>query len=143
MDLALLQEVIAQNPYRNTERWPAVTVNVNQAIQQSRPNTPEIAQWMLKEHIQTLLKHHLSDNAAQLKKQVFTWLLVFIVIMCVVSFAQHHKDISWSRSGSDEQYAEKKKMLQDVLDLKNDVDEHARVLVLAKRVENEAKKKSC
>ncbi len=46
------------------------------------------------------------------------------------------------RSGSAEQYAEKKKLLQDITDLRADADERAHVLKLAKKAENEAKKKS-
>ncbi len=74
MDLALLHEVTAQNPYQNPEKWPIVTENVNKAIQLTRPDTPDIIEQTLKEHIVTLLKHHGTENNAQLKKQVnFFW----------------------------------------------------------------------
>ncbi len=46
------------------------------------------------------------------------------------------------RSGTDEQFAEKKKILQDICDLKADAEERARVLKLAKKVETEAKKRA-
>ncbi len=46
------------------------------------------------------------------------------------------------RSGTDEQFAEKKKLLQDVCQLKVDAEECARVLKLAKKAESEAKKKA-
>ncbi len=46
------------------------------------------------------------------------------------------------RSGTAEQYAEKKKLLQDITNLRADADERVRVLKLAKKAENEAKKKS-
>lgn len=70
MDVILFREVTSQNPYRNPEKWPAVTKLVNAAIQQTRLTTPEIADRTLKEHVTTLLKHHISQNNAQLKKQV-------------------------------------------------------------------------
>ncbi len=46
------------------------------------------------------------------------------------------------RSGTDEQFAEKKKLLQDISDLRQDADEHKRVLALSKCAEMEAKKKA-
>ncbi len=46
------------------------------------------------------------------------------------------------RSGTDEEYAEKKKLLQDIYDLKKDAEEHARVIALAKKTEVDAKKKA-
>ncbi len=41
-----------------------------------------------------------------------------------------------------EQYAEKRKLLQDIRDLRADAEEHARVMKLAKKAETEAKKKA-
>ncbi len=73
MDLALLREVTSQNPYRHPEKWPSVTENVNRAIRLLRPNTPDIGERTLKEHMATLLKHHAEENTAQLKKQVVFW----------------------------------------------------------------------
>ncbi len=70
MDLALLREVTAQNPYRYPERWPSVVENVNAAIQQMCPSTPEIMERTMKEHVTTLLSHHVKENTLQLKKQV-------------------------------------------------------------------------
>ncbi len=70
MDLVLLWEVTAQNLYRNPTKWTELTINVNKAIQQIRPTTPEIMQRTLKEHVVTLLSHHAKDNSAQLNKQV-------------------------------------------------------------------------
>ncbi len=46
------------------------------------------------------------------------------------------------RSGTIEQLSEKKKLLQDVRDLRTDADERQRVLKLAKKAEAEAKKKA-
>ncbi len=46
------------------------------------------------------------------------------------------------RSGTDEQYEEKKKLLQDIADLKHDGEECRRVLALAKKAEADAKKRS-
>ncbi len=46
------------------------------------------------------------------------------------------------RSGTDEEYKEKKKLLQDITDLKRDGDERRRVLALAKKAESDAKKRS-
>ena len=45
------------------------------------------------------------------------------------------------RSGTTEQYAEKRKLLQDIRDLRVDAEERARVMKLAKKAETEAKKK--
>ncbi len=75
MDLVLLREVTSQNPYRYPEKWPSVTINVNKAIQQTRPTTPDIIERTLKEHIVTLLAHHVKENNAQLRKQVVPLLL--------------------------------------------------------------------
>ncbi len=70
MDLVLLREVTAQNPYRNPVKWAELMINVNKVIQQIRPTTPEIMERTLKEHVVTLLSHHVKDNSAQLRKQV-------------------------------------------------------------------------
>ncbi len=142
MDLILLREVTAQNPYRNPEKWPIVTNLVNAAIQQNRPTTPEIGERTFKEHILTLLKHYTQENSMALKKQVhgfcvqlwFFWLQGGLCVLCIVYACCH-------RSGTDEEYADKKKLLQDINDLKKDAEECARVLALAKKAESEAKKK--
>ncbi len=70
MDLAILKEFVAQNPYRFTEKLPGVTVQVNATIRQLRPGTQEIAECSLKESITTLLKHYAGENNVQLKKCV-------------------------------------------------------------------------
>ncbi len=70
MDIALLKEVVAQNPFRNNGKWSDVTEVVNTTIQQTRPSTPDILERTLKEHLTTLLKHFEQDNNASLKKCV-------------------------------------------------------------------------
>ncbi len=116
-----MNEVVSQNPFRNVDKWPSVMTNVNVTLQLTRPNLPDIAEWMMRERLNTLLKHHAEENAAALKKQV----CVFVCVMCALL---HGAIICcmflWCRSGTDEEYKEKKKLLQDISDLKRDGDKH-------------------
>ncbi len=93
MDIALLKEVVAQNPFRNTGKWPEVTDVVNATIQQTHPSTPDILERTLKEHLTTLLKHFEQDNNASLKKCVTGmtcfWLLSVLVSIVLDCVAEH------------------------------------------------------
>ena len=63
-----------------------------------------------------------------------------VCVMCELSVL--FNGVCFCRSGTDEEYKEKKKLLQDITDLKRDGDEHRRVLALAKKAESDAKKRS-
>ncbi len=147
MDLALLREVTSQNPYQYLEKWPSVTENVNVAIRLLRPDNPDIGERTLKEHMTTLLKHHAEENTAQLKKQV-----QFMLIACWKQFISKSRTVclmvlliqhlsNANRSGTDEQYKAKVKLLQDIADQKKDADERARALAAAKKTETTTRKK--
>ncbi len=77
-----MKEVVAQNPFRNVDKWLSVMTNVNAILQLMRPNLPDIGEWTMKERVNTLLKHHAEENAAALKKQVS----VFVCVCDVCTF---------------------------------------------------------
>ncbi len=93
MDIALLKEVVAQNPFQNTGKWREVTEVVNATIQQTCPSTPDILERTLKEHLTTLLKHFEQDNNSSLKKYVTGmtcfWLLSILLSIVLASVADH------------------------------------------------------
>ncbi len=59
-------------------------------------------------------------------------LCLCVCVMCELSVL--FNGACFCRSGTDEEYKEKKKLLQDITDLKRDSDEHRRVLALAKKL---------
>lgn len=53
----------------------------------------------------------------------------------------NHELINANRSGTDEQYEAKKKLLQDIADKKKDADTRAHALAEAKKIETASRKK--
>ncbi len=93
MDVALLRKVTAQNPYCHPDRWPSVVDNVNAAIKQMCPTTPDIMEHTMKEHISTLLLHHVKENNAQLKKQVLSVSVLCLNEICQQKFDSVHVQV--------------------------------------------------
>ncbi len=154
MDIAILKEVVAQNPYRNNAKWTSVTEVANATIQQTHPETPDIIERSLKERVATLLKHFERDNNTQLKKCVFSidannsvidMCIAVVVVQAFLFLVLHDSCLFlffFHRSGTEEHLKEKKKLLQDIYDLRRDGDECKCVQALARKAEQDAKKRS-
>ena len=76
MEIALMKEVVSQNPFRNVEKWQSVMTNVNATLQLMHPNLPDIGEQTMRERVNTLLKHFAEENSAALKKQVCVFVCV-------------------------------------------------------------------
>ncbi len=76
MDVALLMEVVALNPFRNPTKWAEVTDKANQAFQCLREDPEEASVRALQDRVDLLLKHYRQQNWRVLKKCVLRRLCV-------------------------------------------------------------------
>ena len=70
MDIILLKEVNAINPYRNPAKWAEVEERSNEQIRKLRENCDELTARTCQDHCDLLLKHFNEKNTKMLNKSV-------------------------------------------------------------------------
>ncbi len=104
MDIILLKEVNAINPYRNPGKWAEVEERANDQIQKLRENCDELTARTCQDHCDLLVKHFNEKNNKMLNKWVHVCMEGVCVCVCVhvctnlfvVHFQiRHHWTVQW------------------------------------------------
>ncbi len=70
MDVALLTEVNALNPFRTPANWAEVEMRANAAIRRIREEGEEISERAMQDRVELLIKHFMNQNNKVLAKYV-------------------------------------------------------------------------
>ncbi len=144
MDVALLTEVNALNPFRTPAKWAEVEMGANAAISCIREGNEDISERAMQDRVDLLMKHFVRQNNKMLKKYVEldTHLLCIDcnqLFVCLGGGEGSTEFVS-CRSGTTEDYTNKMKLLDTTCQLKRDADACAKALKEAKKKECQAKK---